>query len=140
MANCFGLDEQPDESPSANPEPPGINLDGPIYGIPWPANRITYGQMRTLRQISMDVRLPITQLLKDAVDLYLIVLQREMQAVMVAEQEANREHGESEATNNEETASAPERPATQHRQVHLSAQTHERISPGCCRTRALRYD
>jgi len=111
MANCFCLDEQPDESASANPEAPGVNVDGPIYGIPWQANRLTYGQLRTLRQISKDVRLPITQLLKDAVDVYLAVLQREIQAAMVAEQEANREPGEPEAANNEETATVPERPA-----------------------------
>ncbi|HQZ66533.1 MAG TPA: hypothetical protein PLY87_15690 [Planctomycetaceae bacterium] len=87
MANYFGVDERPDESASANPDTSGINLDGTIYGIPWPANRLTYGQMRTLRQISKDVRTPITQLLKDAVDLYLIVLQRELQTEMMLGQD-----------------------------------------------------
>ncbi len=81
-----GLTEQ-HEPASASPERPGKDPDSLIYGIRWPANRLTYGQMQTLRQISKDVRVPITQLLKDAVDVYLVVLQREMQAVMVAEQE-----------------------------------------------------
>jgi len=52
--------------------------------------------MRTLRQISKDVRLPITQLLKDAVDVYLMVIQREMQAMMVAEQAGRPEISESD--------------------------------------------
>ena len=95
------MNEQPDESASANPELPGINLDGRIYGIPWPANRLTYGQMRTLRQISKDVRLPITQLLKDAVDLYLSLLQRELQAAMMVEQD--RQVDEIESTDDHQT-------------------------------------
>ena len=77
----------------------------------WPANRLTYGQLRTLRQISKDVRVPITQLLKDAVDVYLSLIQREMQAAMVAEQEAGRETDETEVPDNEGTASDSE-PAT----------------------------
>ncbi len=54
--------------------------------------------MQTLRQISKDVRLPITQLLKDAVDVYLYLLQREVQAMMVAEQAGQPEVSESDAT------------------------------------------
>ena len=54
--------------------------------------------MQTLRQISKDVRLPITQLLKDAVDVYLVVIQREIQAMMVAEQTGKPEDSTSDAT------------------------------------------
>ena len=85
----------------------------------WPANRLTYGQLRTLRQISKDVRVPITQLLKDAVDLYLTVLQRELQAAMVAEQEAGRETDETEVPDNEGTASDSE-PVTLDHAAELS--------------------
>ncbi len=109
MANCCGVDEQPDEPASANPDTSGINLDGPIYGIPWPANRLTYGQMRTLRQISKDVRLPITQLLKDAVDLYLSLLQRELRAAMMLEQD--RQVDEVEATDDDQTKLVSPTPA-----------------------------
>ena len=61
--------------------------------------------MRKLRQISKDVRLPITQLLKDAVDVYLMVIQREMQAMMVAEPLRQLELFESEMAGDEGTAS-----------------------------------
>ena len=82
-----------------------MNPDAQIYGIRWPANRLTYGQLRTLRQISKDVRVPITQVLKDAVDVYLTLIQREMHAAMVAEQEAGRETIDTEAPENQGTAS-----------------------------------
>ena len=93
MAKSRGLTEQlePDSAVSVSRLE---NPDSPIYGIRWPANRLTSSQMRTLRQISKDVRLPITQLLKDAVDVYLIVIQREMQAMMVAEQVDGHQEGE----------------------------------------------
>ena len=107
MAKSRGLSEQL-EPASANNDTLGVNPDSLIYGIRWPANRLTSSQMRTLRQISRDVRLPITQLLKDAVDVYLAVLQREMQAMMVAERTANGELGEVDATNNEESAFSSE--------------------------------
>ena len=90
---------------SAGSESPVGNPDAQIYGIAWPANRLTYGQMRTLRQISKDVRVPITQLLKDAVDVYLAVLQREMQAMMVAEPLKQLELFESDTTGDEGTES-----------------------------------
>ena len=77
----------------------------------WPANRLTYGQLRTLRQISKDVRLPITQLLKDAVDVYLTFIQREMQAAMVAEQEIGREPDDTEVPDEGESTADSE-PAT----------------------------
>ncbi len=92
-----GLTEQY-EPASASPERQGKDPDSLIYGIRWPANRLTHGQMQTLRQISKDVRVPITQLLKDAVDVYLIVLQREMKAMMVAEQATQSEVTTSDAT------------------------------------------
>ena len=97
VAKSRGLTEQC-EPASASSERPVKNPDSLIYGIRWPANRLTYGQMQTLRQISRDVRVPITQLLKDAVDVYLIVLQREMQAMMVAEQAGKSEDCKSDAT------------------------------------------
>ena len=97
MAMCRGLIEQI-EPTSASFESIGKNPDALIYGIRWPANRLTYGQLQTLRQISKDVRLPITQLLKDAVDVYLFVLQREMQAMMVSEQTGQQQVIESDAT------------------------------------------
>ena len=96
------------EPASARSASPIGNLDSLVYGMQWPANRLTYGQMRTLRQISKDVRLPITQLLKDAVDVYLTVIQREMQAMMVAELPATRRQLElfdSEMTGDERTDS-----------------------------------
>ena len=92
-----GLTEQ-FEPESASPERRGKDPDSLIYGIRWPANRLTHGQMQTLRQISKDVHVPITQLLKDAVDIYLIVLQREMHAMMVAEQATQSEVSTSTAT------------------------------------------
>ena len=110
VAKSRGLTEQC-EPASASSERPVKNPDSLIYGIRWPANRLTYGQMQTLRRISKDVRVPITQLLKDAVDLYLTVLQRELEAAMVAEQEAGRETDETEVPDNEGTASDSE-PAT----------------------------
>lgn len=97
MAESRGLTEHC-EPASASSDRPVKNPDSLIYGIRWPANRLTYGQMQTLRQISKDVRVPITQLLKDAVDVYLIVLQREMQAMMVAEQAGKSEDSKSDAT------------------------------------------
>ena len=96
-----------------------MNLDARIYGMRWPANRLTYGQLRTLRQISKDVRLPITQLLRDAVDLYLTVLQREFQAAMVAEEETGREIDETEVPDDEGTRSDSE-PATLHPAANAS--------------------
>ena len=102
VAESRGLTEQL-EPDSAGSESPVGNPDSQIYGIPWPANRLTYGQMRTLRQISKDVRVPITQLLKDAVDVYLAVLQREMQAMMVAEPLKQLELFESDTTGDEGT-------------------------------------
>ena len=104
VAKSRGLTEQI-EPDSAGSESPVGNPDSQIYGIPWPANRLTYGQMRTLRQISKDVRVPITQLLKDAVDVYLMVIQREMQAMMVAEPLKQLELFESDATCDEGTNS-----------------------------------
>jgi len=53
--------------------------------------------------------MPITQLLKDAVDLYLIVLQREMQAVMVAEQD--RQVDEAETSDDDQTELVSPTPA-----------------------------
>ena len=97
MAESRGLTE-PFEPTSASFESSAKNPDSLIYGIRWPANRLTYRQLQALRQISRDVRLPITQLLKDAVDVYLFVLQREVQAMMVSEQPGQREVGESDAT------------------------------------------
>lgn len=93
------------EPDSAGSEAPGSNPDAQIYGIRWPANRLTYGQLQALRRISKDVRLPITQLLKDAVDVYLMVLQREMQAMMVAEQAGRPEISEFDVTADERTDS-----------------------------------
>ena len=103
MAESPGLTEE-FEPDSAGSEAPGSNPDAQIYGSRWPANRLTYGQMRTLRQISKDVRLPITQLLKDAVDVYLIVIQREMQAMMVAELAGRPEISESDVPAGEVTS------------------------------------
>ena len=50
------------------------------------------------------MRLPITQLLKDAVDVYLMVLQREMQAIMVAESAGRPEISESDMPTGEATS------------------------------------
>lgn len=68
--------------------------------------------MQTLRQISKDVRVPITQLLKDAVDVYLIVIQREVQAMMVAEQAGQPEVSESDAAPDEGPVLEPSPPET----------------------------
>ena len=92
------------EPVSANSDAPGSHPDAQIYGIRWPANRLTYGQLQSLRRISKDVRLPITQLLKDAVDVYLMVIQREMQAMMVAEQAGQPEISESDVPTGEATS------------------------------------
>ena len=108
MAISLGVSEMP-EPDSGNPKIPDVNLDGSIYGIPWPANRITYGQMRTLRQISKDVRLPITQLLKDAVDLYLSLLQRELRAAMVVDQ--NRQVDGTKTSDDDQTELVSPAPA-----------------------------
>ena len=104
VAKSRGLTEQIEPN-SAGPESRVGNPDSQIYGSKWPANRLTYGQMRTLRQISKDVRVPITQLLKDAVDVYLMVIQREMQAMMVAEQAGRPEISEFDVTTDERTES-----------------------------------
>ena len=104
VAESRGLTEQL-EPDSAGSESRVGNPDSQIYGSKWPANRLTYGQMRTLRQISKDVRVPITQLLKDAEDVYLMVIQREMQAMMVAEPLRQLELFESDMTADERTVS-----------------------------------
>ena len=104
MAESSGLTEQREPDSAGSGSRVG-NPDSQIYGSKWPANRLTYRQMRTLRQISKDVRLPITQLLKDAVDVYLTVIQREMQAMMVAEPLKQLELFESEMTGDEGTES-----------------------------------
>ena len=106
VAESRGLTEQlePDSAGAASRVG---NPDSQIYGSKWPANRLTYGQMRTLRQISKDVRVPITQLLKDAVDVYLMVIQREMQAMMVAEQAGKSEDCKSDATVSEQIDAEP---------------------------------
>ena len=96
MAKCRGLTEKI-EPTSARFGSVVKHPNSLIYGIRWPANRLTHGQLQTLRTISKDVRLPITQLLKDAVDIYLFVLQREVQAMMVSEQPGKHEvSGESD--------------------------------------------
>ena len=89
MAMSRPLQEQL-EPTSAKPVTCAGDPDSLIYGMKWPANRLTSGQMRTLRMISKDVRTPITQLLKDAVDVYLSLIEREMKAIMVAESEAKQ--------------------------------------------------
>jgi hypothetical protein len=103
VAESRGLTEE-FEPDSAGSEAPGSNPNAEFYGMRWPANRLTYGQMKNLRQISKDVRLPITQLLKDAVDVYLMVLQREMQAIMVAESAGRSEISESDIPADEATS------------------------------------
>ena len=124
VANSRGLTEQC-EPASASSERPVKNPDSLIYGIRWPANRLTYGQMQTLRQISKDVRLPITQLLKDAVDVYLHFLQREVQAMMVAEQAGQPKVSESDAAAGEGTVLEPAMP-----------ETHDNIPLECLDTNA----
>ncbi len=104
MSESRGLTEQIEPN-SAGSESRVGNPASQIYGSKWPANRLTYGQMRTLRQISKDVRLPITQLLKDAVDVYLMIIQREMQAMMVAEQAGRSDDRQFEVTTDEQTES-----------------------------------
>lgn len=113
MAKFRGLTEQL-EPDSAGTEKPVMSPDSPIYGIRWPANRLTSAQMRTLRQISKDVRLPVTQLLKDAVDVYLMVIQREMQAMMVAEQVDGHQEGESNVNDVQAVESQPQSQADSH--------------------------
>ena len=124
MAEFRGLTEQC-ESASASSGRLVKDPDSLIYGIRWPANRLTYGQMQTLRQISKDVQVPITQLLKDAVDVYLLVLQREMQAMMVAEQAGQPEAGESDAAPEEGSVLEPSPP-----------ETCDNIKPECLGTNA----
>ena len=107
MAKTRGVSEN-SEPASAIPKTPQADLDATIYGIRWPANRLTFGQLKTLRQISKDVRVPITHLLKDAVDVYLSLIQRELQAAMVAEQE----HGEPQTQEEPSACLAPSEPHT----------------------------
>ena len=113
VAKSRGLTEQL-EPDSAGTEKQAVSPDSPIYGIRWPANRLTSAQMSRLRQISKDVRLPITQLLKDAVDVYLMVLQREMQAMMVAEQADGHQEGDLTANDIKEVESQPQSPEDCH--------------------------
>ena len=113
VSESRGLTEQL-EPDSAGTESPVGNPDAQIYGIAWPANRLTYGQMRTLRQISKDVRVPITQLLKDAVDVYLMVIQREMQAMLVAEQADGHQEGESNVDDVQAVEPQPQSPPDCH--------------------------
>ncbi|MFO1003479.1 MAG: hypothetical protein U0936_24365 [Planctomycetaceae bacterium] len=75
----------PEESPPLLPEPkeiPGWDPDEPIMGIRWPANRLTRRQMTQLRYISRLVKLPVTALLKDAVDIYLSGIQRNLRELI----------------------------------------------------------
>jgi len=58
--------------------------------------------------------LPVTQLLKDAVDVYLIVIQREMHAMMVAEQADGHQEGESSAKDVQAVESQPQSPTDCH--------------------------
>jgi len=64
--------------------------------------------------VAKDVRLPVTQLLKDAVDVYLIVIQREMHAMMVAEQADGHQEGESSAKDVQAVESQPQSPTDCH--------------------------
>ena len=113
VAKSRGLTEQlePDSAVSVSRLE---NPDSPIYGIRGPATRLTSSQMRTLRQISKDVRLPITQLLKDAVDVYLMVLQREMHAMMVAEQADGDQEGEQHLNDVQAVKLQPQSPTDCH--------------------------
>ena len=113
VSESRGLTEQL-EPDSAGSESRVGNPDSLIYGSKWPANRLTYGQMRTLCQISKDVRVPITQLLKDAVDVYLMVIQREMQAMVVAEQAVGHQEGESNVNDIQAVESQPLSPPDCH--------------------------
>ena len=132
MSKSRGLSGQHESTPAVT-ELPHVNLDAKIYGIGWPANRLTYGQLRTLRQISKDVRVPITQLLKDAVDVYLSLIQREMQAAMVAEQETGREPDDTEVPDEEESTADSE-PATLDHAANASNENSPigRMSPSGC--------
>ena len=113
VAESRGLTEH-SEPASASSGRPVKDPDSLIYGIRWPANRLTYGQLQKLRRISKDVRLPITQLLKDAVDVYLIVIQREVQAMLVAEQADADQDGESNVNDVRAVESQPQLPADCH--------------------------
>lgn len=113
MAESRGLTEQL-EPDSGDTEKLAMSPDSPIYGIRWPANRLTSAQMRALRQISKDVRLPVTQLLKDAVDVYVIVMQREMHAMMVAEHADGHQEGEPHLNDVQAVESQPQSPTDCH--------------------------
>lgn len=59
----------------------------PVYlmGYEWPASQLNSNHMRAFRAISKDVRIPITTLLRDAVEVYLTLLPK-MVAQQIAEQ------------------------------------------------------
>lgn len=53
----------------ANEFPPRGEQESP-YGHEWPASRLTLTDMARLRMISNEVRMPVNQLLKEAVEYY----------------------------------------------------------------------
>jgi len=71
-------------------------------------------------------------LLKDAVDVYLSLIQREMKAAMVAEQEEGRETDETEGPDNEGTALKSETASLDH-EAEVAPET---ARPAKCHCRA----
>jgi hypothetical protein len=65
--------------------PAGLDLDQSVYNMVWPANRLTYRQMAKLRYVSRLVKLPMNQLIKDAVDVYLAGIQRHLRELIDGE-------------------------------------------------------
>ena len=74
--------------PSTLPEPInplGLDLDQSVYNMVWPANRLTHRQMAKLRYVSRLVKVPMNQLIKDAVDVYLAGIQRHLRELIEGE-------------------------------------------------------
>lgn len=76
------------ESEPSFPEPAnplGLDLDQPVYNMVWPSNRLTNRQMAKLRYVSRLVKVPMNQLIKDAVDVYLAGIQRHLRELIDGE-------------------------------------------------------
>lgn len=79
----------PESEPAPTfPEPANVlelDLDQTVYNMVWPANRLTNRQMAKLRYVSRLVKVPINQLIKDAVDVYLSGIQRHLHELITGE-------------------------------------------------------
>lgn len=82
-----GHSDKDEASRSADEESskPADDWGNQLLGYRWPATQLTRQDMRNLKLASLQVRRPITQLVKEAVQAYFQVLSREVAIRAVVE-------------------------------------------------------